>query len=189
VVGAVVVGLMLWQGQLPQAPGGEPNAPGAQAEGLDVATYTHVSEVRQGLGLSDPALAAMGCGQGAAEAVLGRLVTWCEANRAAWEARRSATADARRRVREAVREANVGPADPGRARRIAQLEAALPAAVAEEQALLADARTYVEAAMTDGQKALWATIRANPPAAGGLAYAVVITHIMLPGRLVLKAVV
>ena len=89
--GAVVVGLVLWQGQLRLAPGGEPNAPGGQAEGLDLATYTHVSEVRQGLGLSDPALAAMGCGQGAAEAALGRLVAWCEANRAAWEAKRSGT--------------------------------------------------------------------------------------------------
>jgi len=76
----------------------------------------------------------------------------------------------------AVFSANVGPADPARPRQIAQFKRALAAAVQEEQTLLASAQTYVGAALTDTQKALWATIRANPPKAGGLAYAPSVTQ-------------
>ena len=79
-----------------------------EAEALDVGTYLRVGELRERLRLSDGTLAAMGLEQAGAEAVLGRLVTWCQTNAAQWTARRDAVADARKTLKAAIRQLNVG---------------------------------------------------------------------------------
>jgi len=70
-----------------------------QAPGLDMAVYSDAQRIRRSAGLSAMDLAALQLSQAECEAVLGRLVTWCETNG-------DALANADARVHAAQREQN-----------------------------------------------------------------------------------
>ena len=117
-------------------------------EALDGATYARVRELRGRLGAGDETLAAMALGRQEAEAVCEGVLAWSEANRGAWDARRQAVAAARRELAEAVRRVHTGRADEPLRAAVPQLTAAVAAARAAEQALIASAAASVEAGLT-----------------------------------------
>ena len=186
-LGVVAAAFLIWPAGLQPATAQEASPPQPEAEALDVGTYLRVVELRERLRLGDETLAAiLGCGgaspstsSGQAEAVLARLVTWCQTNAAQWTARRDAVADARKALKAAIRQLNVGLPEGAARPNIPQLKTSLAAAVAAEAQLLATARTDLESRLTDPQIALWSRVRANPPGCGAWAYAPNITNAQL----------
>ena len=161
----------------PAVSAGEPAATGPK--GLDGETHARIVGLREQLRLSDAPMAAMGVGQNDAEGVFSRLVSWDETNQAAWTARRTAAAATRKALRGALRRLSVGSGSAELRSGLAQLRAAVVTAKQQEEALLAGLRQQVAAALTDSQKAAWATIRANPASAGQYVYAPSITAAQL----------
>ena len=174
--GISLAAVALWHGQGPVATAQETPA---QRQTLDAETYGQVQELRQHLGLEDAALAAVGCDREWAETVLSRLLTWCETNETTWTARRAAAAAARKALRAALRRLSVGSGGAELRSRLPQLRAAVATAKQQEEDLLAGLRQQIETGLTDSQKAVWVTIRANPASAGEYVYAPNITAAQL----------
>jgi len=190
--GAAIAALLAWyvHVNLAKAEEASPAANSGEAEALDPATWSRVRELRERLRLSDGTLAAMECTQETAEGVLTRLLAWYEANSSQWATRRRGTAAARKALRLAVRRLNVGLPEGAERPDIPQLKAALAAAAEAEGELLGTApgghgaapsslRANVETVLSESQRALWATIRANPSGAGDFAYAPNVTKAQL----------
>ena len=170
-LGVVVAAFLIWQAGLRLATAQEASPPPQpEPEALDVGTYLRVAELRERLRLGDGTLAAMGLEQAGAEAVLGRLVTWCQTNAAQWTAAAREVAAARKTLKAAIRQLNVGLPEGAPRPNVPQLKSNLASARAAEDQLLATARADLESRLTDPQTALWSRVRANPPGCGAWAW-------------------
>jgi len=153
---------LLWN--TPIALAEEPAA--TQPRELDAEAHARIVVLRKQLQLPDTTLAAIGVDQSDAEGILSCLLSWHEANQTAWLVRRAAAARAQKAVRGTLSDLSVSASSADVRSRLQQLRAAAAAARQQEEDLLAGLRQQIEAGLTDSQKAVWATIRANPASAG-----------------------
>jgi len=182
-IGMAALLCLLWAS--PAVSAEEPAA--TRPRGLDAETHARIVHLREQLQLSNAALATMGMPQSDAEGILSRLLSWHETNQTTWTARRTAAAATQKVMRDALRRLSVGSGNAGLRSELAHLRAAVVTAKQQEEALLAGLRQQIEAVLTDSQKTVWATIRANPASAGQYVCAPSITAAQLKGLAAARA--
>jgi len=101
----------------------------AVGEEMDPFDYCKVRELREKLCLTNENLAAVGCNQAKAEAVLGAIKGWYETNKAEYLRRCKARDDAAAALKKAYRKMNVGPRDDSVSAQIPTLKANVTAAL------------------------------------------------------------
>ncbi len=84
--------------------------PAPEESGLPLDTYSRVERVRREAGLGNQDLAALGLSRTDTEAVMARLVEWCEANKAGITRAKAAVTTAKRELREQQRLVRIGEA-------------------------------------------------------------------------------
>jgi hypothetical protein len=133
----------------------------AVGEEMDPVDYCKVRELRTKLWLTNDNLAAVGCNQAKAEAVLSALKGWYETNKAEYLRRCKARDDAEEALREANRKIYAGGADGQVGSQIPTLQANVAAALESWLELLEAAKTQVLARLSDEEKTRLETIRSN----------------------------
>jgi len=184
VVGLVAAGVVVWQVYLRPATAGQAGGEGGgEKEAVDALICEQARELLGRLRLTDSALAGMGVGpstssgqapstgSGQAEEAFEAAAGWVEANLDTWSARRAAVRAARRAVHAAQGKLRGTAEDEQVLSTLPSLKAALATANASEAELVAGAIPAIEAKLTAGQRAAWATIRSAPKEAGPYALA------------------
>ena len=138
-----------------------PAAAAAPPVSLDPVLWTRVQSARRQLAMTDEELAAAGCTQGQATAVLQSLLNWYPANAASWDQLEAAKATAQSQLNEAVRKMNVGPPDPVLLASLPSLQQSLSSTSGQFDQLIQSASVSATALLSSSQQQMLTTARAN----------------------------
>ena len=152
---------------------GTPETP---ANAVDPLTYSRVVQLRETLALTSQDLAAMGCTEEQAVAVLTSLKTWCEQNAAQWETAEQSHLSANRNLAEAVRRINVGPRDETILASVPTLKQSESSARQQMEEFFAGGGAVVQASFSSAQQQVWNIAKANRTAPAALRYVAGLTE-------------
>ena len=129
-LGMLIGGVVILQMHMGAATAGEgpPTPSGAAAaeeEALEADVYSDIVRLRRAVRLSDQVVAAIGCDGEAAEAAIGKLKGWYEANADTWSARRADVRGATKALAAARHKLRTGGRDDALAGRVAGMAAAI----------------------------------------------------------------
>lgn len=146
----------------PASAGDTPTGEGGQAvSSMDPAVYSQIQQLRSKFFLRNQDLAAMGCTQQEAAAVLQSIVTWYETNKTALDTKWQAKAEAATALRKVMRKINMGPRDEEVIAQVPSLRNAYYEAVKDENDLAETIVSAVSARLSDSQKSTWEAARNN----------------------------
>lgn len=162
-----IIGLLAtlgwWPGFARDGGRGLPEAVAKLAEpyAIDEVTYERVSALRGELCLSDADLAAVGCSQAQAEAVLSGLLRWYAQNKTRLEEAERACRIASADLRELNTKIRVGPRDEMAIASLPRHQVALAEARAGRASLIEEAAAAAGASMPAQGLAIWAAARSR----------------------------
>ena len=142
---------------------------------VDPYLWTRVQKLRRELSLSNRDLAAMGCDEASATAVLETMKTWCTTNQAALDQLHRDTLLAKAAQRETVRKINVGPApgsdpDPSLVNTLRDQQQTLSKLGEQRKTLLDHLVAQVETKLDTTQQHTWQAARQNAGMPGSFDY-------------------